>query len=241
MNKKVKLSSLEMSPELLALRDIDPQTVSHYRQAMRAGDVFPAMIADEKTRNIVCGHHRLSAYLAEFGEDFEVEVDFRTFKTELEMVRLFASDNARHGLAFSSFNRKLIANKLQGLGDDPETIAKTLGVPVKRVEEWAGERVFIIGNQNQAQRLPPGVVIGAGMPVKFGSEHMAGKSVSVSAYMRHFEQDRGGRDADMAKQLTARLASRFVDLENERTVAALSALFVELEKIFAKEAKKKAS
>ena len=143
---KIEVGELKFSDELLSLRPINPYFVSRYRLAMRNGDVFPKIIINKATKEIICGNHRVKAYIDEFGEDYILDVEVRDFTDESSIIKCFALDNSKHGEALTDFQRRSIALKLSNLGTTPEEIAKIFGVAVKNVFKWGEQSVFVVGN-----------------------------------------------------------------------------------------------
>lgn len=222
---KVKVSDLRFSDELLELRPINLWVVSKYRQAMREGAKFPRIVIDDK-KTIIAGNHRVTAYKQEYGDDYTIDAEVKTFATPREMVEYFARDNATHGLPLEGIEKKRITAKLFDLGADAESIASIFGVAVKRVEEWAGLTVCVVGNV-----VAPGAIKHIEhMPVKKGSEHMAGVEVTKQEYEDHNDSDLGLEDYVLADCLTARIKRGWLDINDDRTVQSIKRLRNELNK-----------
>jgi hypothetical protein len=209
-----KIGQLKQDPAILDLRPVNPLFVSRYRQAMRNGDEFPPLIIDQDD-NIVSGNHRFESYLGEFGENHEVPVTVKKYKSPVERIEDAIRDNARHGCAMDGITRKRAVLILSQFGRTPEAIAKLLGVTAKRVEEMAGLSVIVIGGKGEKQTTEP---------VKRGLEHMAGKKVTRAQYESHRHQDRGVPAAQSARQLIRWIANEWVDWTDADNVAALSEL-----------------
>ena len=222
---KVRANELRFSDELLELRPINLWVVSKYRQAMREGAKFPRIVIDGNN-TIIAGNHRVTAYKQEFGDDYIVDAEVKTFASPRDMVEYFARDNATHGLPLEGIEKKRITVKLLDLGDSAENIASIFGVAVKRVEEWAGLTVCVVGNA-----VAPGAIKHIEhMPVKKGSEHMAGIEVTKDEYESHNDSDLGLDDHVLADCLTARIKRGWIDMDNEKTIQSLKRLRNELNK-----------
>ena len=190
---KVKVGELKFDPELLELRPINLWVVSKYKQAMREGAKFPK-IAIDPDGFIVAGNHRVTSYLEEFGEDYTIEAERVSFASPCERIEYFAKDNAEHGLPLESIEKKRITAKLLNLGSTAEIVAGIFGVSVKRVEEWAGLTVCVVGNVG----APGTIKTREFMPLKNGSAHMAGEEVTREEYDQHNECDLGYDDSVIA-------------------------------------------
>jgi len=206
---KRKLNQLKRDAAILDLRPINPLFVSRYRQAMRAGDVFPPLII-EKDGTIIGGNHRYEAYLAEFGAEHEATVELRKYPDAASRLEDAIRDNVKHGCALDGITRKRAVLALAGLGRTPEAIASLLGVSAKRVEELAGLSVIVIGGKTE--------------PIKRGLEHMAGREVTAAQYDAHRHQDRGVPAAQSARQLIRWIDNAWIDWNDDETKAAMREL-----------------
>jgi hypothetical protein len=214
---KVKLSEIKLSESLSAMRFVDPFTVSRYRIAMRAGAKFPPITIDGKTREVVNGQHRFTAMLAEFGEDHEVDVIVKTYKSDADRIRAFAADNIANGRPMDSFTMDKITQALTDAGDSVEAIAALFNVTVgnlkHRMETWAGRRVMVIGKDKKRTL----------MPVKAGGLG-GGRPMTLARYEAHVRQDIGVTVAQLAHQLADRIEGGEYDAGDEQTAAALDRL-----------------
>lgn len=215
--KKVKVKQLKQNPTIIEIRPLNVITVSSYAQHMRAGAEFPTIITNKKLM-IVSGHHRHSAYLQEYGEDHEIEVDVRSFKSEADMIEVAVEENVRHGLPLDGISRKRAIVKLSKLGRTAEQLARLFGLSIKRVEVISGETVIVRGQP---------------MPVKRGMETMHGKNVSVKQYNEHIKHDCGVPVLQYVKQLTRWINNGWVDMEDVKNQSALEQLSAALNDLLA--------
>ena len=244
--KTVKVGTLLFDDELLYLRPVDQFTVSRYRQAMRSGADFPRItIATDGT--IVCGNHRATAYIAEYGPDYEITAIVEKYKTRREMVERFAVDNTIHGLPLTGFQRRSIAAKLTHLGATPEKIANLFGVSVSRIQEWAGQSVYVVGNPARGKNIvnhdpaaapakvpsypkeatPERIASGAleAMPIKRSATQIAGAVVKADDYDNHKRGDIGLPDEKLATQLTRHIYAGWIDASDLATLTAIAGLY----------------
>ena len=217
-----KISALIIDERLTELRPINMFFVSRYRQAMRNGANFPPPIVEKGTGRVVSGKHRVSAYLEEFGADHQIDVVERKFKSESEVLRLFAEENSKHGNPLSGYSMKYITQRLLSLGDTPEEIASALNIPVKKVQDMGGMSVFVIGNGKKEKK-----------PIKHGLEHKAGSNITEADYTCHQRQDRGVPARNLATQLTRWIENDWIDKDDDATVTALRELHAALDKVVA--------
>ena len=206
---KRNIGTLAQDEKILSLRPVDPLFVSRYRQAMRGGDRFPPLIVDQESR-IIAGNHRYTAYMAEFGTDYTVDVVVRKYASEADRIEDAIRDNARHGNPMDGITRKRAVLMLSELGRTPLRIASLLGVSVRRVEDMAGMSVMVVGAGIQ--------------PLKRGLEHIAGTQIQADEYEQHRTADKGIPAAQVAAQLTRWIRNGWIDWSNAKTATAMNEL-----------------
>ena len=220
--EKRKISELIFDQKLLAIRKIDTYTVSLYRQNMRSGAQFPPIIVDKKTGMIVSGNQRSKAYLAEFGPDHEIEVVVKPFKNRAEILKEFVSENLKHGRPMSGIEKRSAIIKLLNSNLPVAEISKLFNLPVKRIENWAGMSVMIVGNDGKEEPRP----------IKRGIEHLSGTVMESGTYQQHINADRGIPCASQANQLTRWIHMDLINKHDDRSVEALKNLYDALGEFF---------
>lgn len=210
----VRLEDLVIDPELTRMRHIDIVVVSRYRQAYRSGADFPPPIIEAGTRRIVSGNHRVTAMLSEYGPDHEVEVVVREYETELELLTDFARENIEHGKQLDGISRTSISQALLERGATAEEVANLFNVSVRKVEQWGGMSVLVIGGKSKT---------GVPMPIKRGPD-IAGEMITREQYDLHMKCDRGVPAYSQADQLARWLRDGWIKPTDLRTVSSLKAL-----------------
>ena len=210
---KIKLSELEFSERLTALRTIDAFTVSRYRIAMRAGAQFPKPLVNRDTNEIVSGNHTVTAMLAEFGEDHVIEVDTKTYKSDAEIIEDFARHNVGHGRPLDGWTQRKIALALAEAGQSEAAIAALLNVPVAHLQKWGDRTVIVIGRDKERRTEP----VKAGVYVPKGT-------MTERQYERHAEADIGMSVRELADQLSARLENGWINKDDAGECLALDRL-----------------
>ena len=200
---KVKLSQLKIDQELIELRPINVHTVSKYRQAYREGDIFPLIFVNKKTMEITAGNHRYTSMLGEFGKDYETEVIVRTYKTRVDVLKDFAEENARHGLAFSGIEKRRIATKLLEEGCNDGDVSRIFGISIVRLQKWCGHTVITIGKGKTPKYKPS-----SARQIKAGPD-IKGPITEVQ-YNEHIEKDIGLSDLVLIDQLIRRLDNGWI-------------------------------
>jgi len=195
---KVKLKDIKLDPVLLEMRPINTVFVSRYRQAYRQGADFPPPIVDQNNFS-VSGAHRVTAMLQEFGEDYEIEVVKKNFKTDKHRLEFFAKENTRHGNPLDGISKKRISIALIKEGATEEDVAKIFDVSVKRVIHWGDNNVMVEIGKGREPDIRPAK---NGLDVK--------KPITEKQYNEHIKADRGVPITSLTKQLLRWLRNGFV-------------------------------
>ena len=200
----------------IALRNIDSHVVSRYRQAIRTGAIFPPIIYDNSTKEVVSGNHRLSAYLAELGEGADIPAEGKRFKNHAERLRVMAEENSKHGLLMDGFTRRKIAAAMIDEGITAQDVASTFNVPVQIVEKWGTQTVFVIGR--------------GACPVKNGLDTDTVHKITAKQYDEHVGKDYGVQARSIGAQLCRWIGAGWVNFEDKQTAAT----FAELKELLSK-------
>lgn len=216
---KAKLSTLAVADWAIELRPLDMFMISRYRQAMRVGAVFPPLIIDKKTREIISGNHRYHSALAEFGDDHLIDIDAVTFANRAEQLKCMADENAKHGMPMDGITRRRVALAMIDAGITSEEAAKIMNVPVATLNKWGDMTVIVIGKGKKQVS-----------PVKGGIDLEHVKKMTEPQYDTHIEHDKGVEARHMAQQLTRWLKNDWINWNDERNVEAFDKLADALEK-----------
>lgn len=210
---KAKLDSLIQAAWVLNIRPVDAFVVSRYRQAWRTGAQFPPIIADKATREIISGNHRWQSAMDEFGPDFEISIEYRTFKSRADALRVMAEENSKHGEPMDGITRRRLTCAMLVEGITEKEVAAILGVPVTRLKRWGEQSVTVqIGRKCVAR------------PVKAGIDVETIKEMKQEEYEEHIEKDQGMTARHMANQLARWIRNGWVNMADEKTAAAVKDL-----------------
>jgi metal-responsive CopG/Arc/MetJ family transcriptional regulator len=171
---------------------------------------------------IVSGNHRVSAYLAEYEKDHEIDVIVKQFKNRAEVLKEFARENLTHGKPFSGNEKRQTIIELMKHNVTPEACAQLFNLNVKRIENYAGMAVMVIDRGCKEEPKA----------IKHGIEHLSGQKMEADKYREHLSSDRGISCAAQAKQLTRWLCNGWINTDNENDMAALVDLRDALEVFF---------
>ena len=199
---KIKVSELKIDEQLIKLRPVNPFVVSRYRQNYRTGANFPPIVINKKTGLIVSGNHRATAMAEELPEDHKIDVVFRTYKNEREIIEDFTRENITHGNELSGISRKLIMCKLLDLGASNEEIAKLFSLPIKRIDQIGTGFRFIMGGKEgcETKHKKYDIDKSALKPVKRGPE-IPPEPIQKDQYEEHLKLDQAITFTDMANQI----------------------------------------
>jgi len=209
---RVKISELKTDEGLLDIRPVDPITESRYRIAMRCGAQFPKMIINKADMSVICGNHRLAAMRAEFGEDHVADVEIRTFRNRLEILRTFTEDNTKHGKPLTGFALHRCGFAMLNEGMSAEEVSKSLNIPMALFEKWGERTVGIIGKGRTDT-----------VPVKAGLVVPGGK-MTQKQYAEHVRRDLGEDIIKLSDQLTRWLENGWFSPDDESVMESLKAL-----------------
>jgi hypothetical protein len=139
---KIRLKNITQDPKLLELRKVQDRVVSKYREAMRNGARFPAIVIDQN-RVVVSGNHRYMAMLQEYGEEHFAIAVKKKLVTQKERLEFFVKENSTHGYPLDTFSKNKISCELIRAGATKEEVAKLLGVAVKKVIFWGDNQIMV--------------------------------------------------------------------------------------------------
>jgi len=216
---QVKLNKLTIADWALELRPLDMFMVSRYRQAMRIGQVFPALIVDKDTGEIISGNHRATAANMEFGEDHTIEVEYRKFKDHAARLVCMAEENAKHGMPMDGITRRRVAIAMINEGMSSAEVARVINVPEATLGKWGEMTVLVIGKGKRQTAFP----------IKGGIDLEQVKTMTAPQYQEHIEHDKGVEARHMAQQLTRWLVNDWINWNDERNVKAFDELAKALE------------
>lgn len=211
---QMRVGDLIIDPELTKLRPINTYFVSRYRQAYRHGAPMPLVIVQSGTNRVVSGNHRVTALLEEYGEDHQIKVEVREYDNERAMLEEFARENVAHGNPLEGVSRSKIAHALMEKGATAEEIAILFNVAVRRVVDWCGMTVTVIGGRSKKKHTEI---------IKRGPE-IVGETITQPQYDTHIRADRGISAYSQAAQLTRWINQGWVKPHDHKSVDALREL-----------------
>ena len=219
-----RLSKLHHDPEVYDRNSIDWVHVERLAQAIRAGDELPPIIVDKQSRVIVDGVHRYYAALRVHGEDGEIAVEYRRFRSRGEMIAYAARVNSRHGLRLLPSDYTRIVHMLRCHGYSDSSIADVLGVTQDDVTRYALRAVQVETPTAMEPAVPVRVIPGTSLaPVHGSTKHLAGSQCSPEQ-AAVIDRTVGPDFGLVARQLREAIAAGLIPPDREDVVIGLAQL-----------------
>jgi hypothetical protein len=152
--------------------NLDSTNVRRMREAMEAGIALPPIIASKKDFRIVDGFHRVTAYLAQFGDDVSIDVDLREYKNDAELFLEAARLNSSHGLPMTPKDKAhaIIVGRRYKI--PPAALAEALGMLPEKMKEFLASRTAKT-ESGETIPLSAGAMGLAGQTLNSNQEHYA--------------------------------------------------------------------
>jgi hypothetical protein len=119
---------------------VDEQHAARLAEARRAGQTFPPIVVDSKSKRVADGFHRCKAELRAHGEDAVISVEWRDYASDAELFKDAARLNARHGLRISRLDEAHCMAVAMRLGIDESELAEILALTQQKYEELRAAR-----------------------------------------------------------------------------------------------------
>jgi hypothetical protein len=118
---------------------LDSTNVARMRQSLRAGFVLPHVVAAMDNR-IIDGFHRTKATLDVYGDDADIEVEFREYANDGDMLIDAARLNASQGLPMSPKDRAHFILKARKMKIPWPAVAEALKMDTDSVKAFIEKR-----------------------------------------------------------------------------------------------------
>lgn len=110
-------------------------------EALRAGTIFPPLVADRATKRMTDGFHRRRGNIAVFGDDAEVEVMLIDFASDADMVRDAITRNAIHGRRLTTADIARCALLAKRFKISREQLSELLHITRDKLKDITARRV----------------------------------------------------------------------------------------------------
>ncbi len=214
--RTMKAAELIIDFALYPRNNVDSHNVRNLVDALAAGMELPPVIIDRKSKRVIDGVHRVRAYLKYGGDDAEVQVIEKTYKTEADMFLDAMRYNASHGAKLDPCDRTHCIIVAERLRIPPEQVAGALHMPVDKIGELRNTRTATSRNDN--------IVI----PLKRTVMHFAGKKLTPRQEETNTRSS-GMNQVFYANQLIDLIEAKMLDLEDDTLMERLKVLHSLLE------------
>lgn len=208
--KQVKCSELVIDFDLYPRNNVDTNNVRGIAAAEEAGCELPPVLADQESKRVVDGVHRLRARILRLGPDAEIDVIFKRYKDDAAIFRESMRLNAAHGQRLDSCDRTRCV-----------IIAERLSIPLEAV---AGDLHMPLDKLGDLRNTRTATSAGLSIPLKRTvSQHFAGKALTPRQVEANTKLS-GMNQVFYANQLIELLESKMLDLTDEKLVERLTLL-----------------
>jgi len=216
----VKAASLIEDFNFYPRHSVDDYCVADYAKAMEAGAIFPPVIADKKSNRITDGWKRTRAALKFGGDGVDIQVEFRTYRNDGEMLLDAISLNTVHGQRIERYDLQRCAILGEQFGLSADKLSAAMRVTPEHLEQIraklrstrAGD---VIANKQVGRELPMVISVRQAEGIK-----RAG----------------GGNQLFFVNQVINLIESNLLDTSNERLMERLGHLASIIEPLVAKAA-----
>jgi len=215
-NATMSLSDLIVDYDLYPRAAVDATHVSQMRDAFRAGVVLPPIVADADSKRITDGFHRRRVWAAELGEEAEVAVVLKHYKSEAEMFLDALRLNASHGKALTPFDRARCALKCRKYRVGIKTIASAMGMSVETVKAIGEGRVAKVKGASKADH-------GSDVALKRTIEHMSGRTLTDGQHDAN-KRLSGMRQVFYVNQVLLLIENDLIDTDDATLMDAIAKL-----------------
>lgn len=210
----VPIASLVEDMSIYPRHAVDDSNVQSLALALESGCDLPPVIADEKSKRIVDGWHRVRAYKRVYGSGAAVPCELRKYASEAELIEDAIRLNASHGRRLDVMDQTRAILMLEQHGISPERIALSLHVTEKRVEKL---RIRVARSNAPTNASVPGT---KQVTLKRSVSHMAGKTLTKEQAKAH-ESMPGTSFLLIARQLRVGIETKLVNMDDPKIAEEL--------------------
>lgn len=211
---QVKIAELIEDMDLYPRHAVDDRHVSQIALALEAGEKLPPIVVDRKSKRTVDGFHRVRAVKRVHGPEASIEVEWKEYSSQKEMILDAIRLNSHHGRRLDSMDQVRAIIMAEAVGCSAKVIAAALCVPQGRVE------LLRIRVANVAPSVESAVPHSSTVALKRPVFHMAGKRLTKEQAEAH--QSMPGTSFELlCMQLIKAMDHDLIDRENVVTMKAL--------------------
>lgn len=205
---KVKAASLIEDFNFYPRHHLDDYCIADYAKAMEAGAIFPPIIADKKSNRIVDGWKRRRAALKFGGDGVDIEVEFRTYRNDGEMLLDAISLNTIHGQRIERYDLQRCAILGDQFGLSADKLAAAMRVTLDHLDQIRAKLRSTRSGDVIANKQ-----VGCELPMVISIKQADG-----------IKRAGGGNQVFFVNQVINLIESNLLDTENERLMERLAHL-----------------
>lgn len=138
---KIAIGKLTIDYNLYPRAQVDEQHVDYLAEAYHSGAVLPPIVVEKKSLRIVDGVNRVKACEKLWGPAHQIDVLYKTYKNDLELLLDAGRYNSHHGRRMSPFDCAHMAIKAISMGAQVESVAQVLSMRVEKLQSLLNRRV----------------------------------------------------------------------------------------------------
>ncbi|UCG53608.1 MAG: ParB N-terminal domain-containing protein [Candidatus Latescibacterota bacterium] len=207
----IEAASLVQDMDYYPRTDIDTTRIGYLVESIAAGVNLPPVIADEKTKIVVDGYHRIRAAMRFEGEGAKIKVILRSYPNKKELFLDVARLNSSHGLMLNRADRVRCSLIAKRLGIPDGEIAKALNMRRESFLDLVKTRTA----KHARTRAP--------VVLKSTVKHYAGKALSAKQVAIN-DKLGGMRATFYVNQVILLIEGDFIDMGNEELLERLKVL-----------------
>lgn len=201
----IKAASLIEDFDFYPRHKVDEYCISDYARAMEAGAIFPRIVVEKKGSRIVDGWKRRRAALQFGGDGVDVDVEFRSYKNEAEMLLDSISLNTIHGQRIERYDLQRCAILGARFGIDQNDLAAAMRVTPEHLEKIRAKL-----RQTRAGDVIANKQVGAHLPMIIMVKQADG-----------LKKAGGNNQGYMVNQIINLIESNLLDTSNESVMERL--------------------
>jgi ParB-like nuclease domain len=150
----IAVEELVFDPSLYPRTKPSAANVAAIAEAMRAGVKFKPIVVEKKTKRIVDGIHRWTAWKQVYEKDSKIECELITETDEGKLLAMSVDLNAEHGLQLAAYERTDCFIRMERLGVTRETALQVLRMTEQKAERIEATRTaFRIGDTGEKEKV----------------------------------------------------------------------------------------
>ena len=194
---------------------LDSTNVARLKEAMRAGEALPPVIANKSDKRITDGFHRVRAALS-ISKNSTLLVEYRDYKSEKEMLLDAGRLNAKHGLAMTPLDHSHYILKCRRMKINHKEIAEVLGITGERYRFL--EKRFAVNTKGEKFAISNGAAGFAGKTLTKKEEECAKSSNGMVPLVN-------------ARLLLKALQADYIDIGNSQVKDVLMSIHKEIHRL----------